>query len=178
MVAGVHVYHFSHDPGIVEFRPHVAATAQERRPYVWAIDGEHAAAYWFPRDCPRVTFWSVRPPSEQGAALLAGASRVHAVEWAWYGRITEAALHRYEFDPALFRRYDDAAGYLVCDRPVRPLAVRPMGDLLAAHHRAGIELRLLPNLWPLADAVVRAGLAFSLIRMRNAAQRPEPEPVS
>ena len=46
--------HFSEDPSITGFVPHVAATAQERRPYVWAVDFDQAPGYWFPRDCPRV----------------------------------------------------------------------------------------------------------------------------
>lgn len=165
-------YHFSHDPAIGEFVPHVAPTSAEPRPYVWAIDAEHAPAYWFPRDCPRVTFWPAAgsaPPSEAGAALLAGARRVHAVEWAWLDRIRTATLYRYEFDATPFGRYDRAAGYLVAARPVRPAAVRPLGDLLAAHADAGIELRLVPNLWPLAELVRDSGLEFSMIRMRNAA---------
>lgn len=110
-------------------------------------------------------------PSGAAAVLLAGARRVHAVEWAWLDRVRTARLYRYEFDTAPFRRYDRAAGYLVADRPVRPVAVRPLGDLLAAHADAGIELRLVPTLWPLAELVQHCGLEFSLIRMRNAAPR-------
>ncbi|HEY3260768.1 MAG TPA: hypothetical protein VGJ95_10970 [Pseudonocardiaceae bacterium] len=164
-------YHFSHDPGMTEFVPHVAATSAEPHPCVWAIDAEHAPAYWFPRDCPRVTFWPVAHPSAEAVLLLAGARRVHAVEWAWLARIRDAVLYRYEFDAAEFRRYEEAAGYLVAARPVRPLAVHPVGDLFAAHAAAGIELRLVPNLWPLADLVRRSGLAFSMIRMRCAVAR-------
>jgi Family of unknown function (DUF6886) len=167
-------YHFSHDPTITEFVPHVAATAAQPQPYVWAIDAEHAPAYWFPRDCPRVTFWPVSPPDQTQAALLAGSRRVHAVEWAWLERLRAAELYRYEFDVTPFRRYDPAAGYLVTDHAVRPLTVRPLGDLLAAHAEAAIELRLVPTLWPLADLVRQSGLAFSLIRMRNAARLQVP----
>ena len=167
---GVHglAYHFSHDPAITEFMPHVAATSDRAEPYVWAIDSDHAPAYWFPRDCPRVTFWPLRPPDASAAALLGGAGRVHAVEWAWLHRIREAQLYRYEFDAAPFRRWPPAAGYLVAEQAVRPLAVHPVGDLLAAHADAGIEIRLVPTLWPLADLVQRSGLEFSMIRMRNA----------
>jgi len=175
-------YHFSHDPTITSFEPHVAATSAEPAPYVWAIDAEHAPAYWFPRDCPRVTCWPAgppagqqpQPPSQLAAALLAGATRVHAIEWAWLDRMRQAVLYRYEFNGAQFRPYRngaDGSGYLVADRPVRPVLVRSVGDLLQAHHAAGIELRLVSNLWPLADAVVASGLEFSLIRMRYATPR-------
>ncbi|GAB2927820.1 hypothetical protein GCM10022245_69530 [Streptomyces mayteni] len=32
------VLHFSEDPTIALFRPHVAATARQAEPYVWAVD--------------------------------------------------------------------------------------------------------------------------------------------
>jgi hypothetical protein len=47
------VLHFSEDPSIARFVPHVAATAREPKPYVWAVDAEQAPSYWFPRQCPR-----------------------------------------------------------------------------------------------------------------------------
>jgi hypothetical protein len=34
--------------------------------------------------------------------------------------------------------------------------------------RRGVELRVLPTLWPLRDAVLESSLQFSMIRMRNA----------
>jgi hypothetical protein len=49
-----------------------------------------------------------------------------------------------------------------------------VGDLLERPVMAGIELRLLPNLWPLWDRVVASSLEFSGIRLRNAQAR---EPV-
>jgi len=118
-----------------------------------------------------VTFWPVRPPAAEAVALLGGAHRVHAVEWAWLPRIGDALLYRYEFDATPFRPWSSAAGYAVADDLVRPLAVRPFGDLLATHAEAGIELRLVPDLWPLAELVQRSGLEFSMIRMRNARGR-------
>ncbi|HEY0636653.1 MAG TPA: hypothetical protein VGD67_03335 [Pseudonocardiaceae bacterium] len=161
------MFHFSHEPGIREFGP------RGDPPRVWAIDAAHEPSYWFPRDCPRVTFWSERPHP-----LLGAARRVHAVEWAWLDRLRAAEVHRYEFDPAPFTVLDAEAGYHEAATTVRPIAVRPMGDLLAAHAAAGVELRFLSTLWPLADAVVAAAerdgaLRFSLIRMRNARPRPD-----
>jgi hypothetical protein len=49
--------------------------------------------------------------------------------------------------------------------------VEPVGDLLARHAAAGIELRITPSLWPLCDAVVGSGLRFSMVRMANAEPR-------
>lgn len=55
---------------------------------------------------------------------------------------------------------------------VTPLAVEPVGDLLTAHVAAGIELRVVPSLWPLRDAAVDDRWDFSLVRMANAGVRP------
>jgi uncharacterized protein DUF6886 len=59
----------------------------------------------------------------------------------------------------------------VAREEVRPLSVVPVGDLLAAHVKAQIELRIVPNLWPLIDAIVDSGLEFSIIRKANAQPR-------
>lgn len=56
--------HFSEDPGIAEFLPHVARTATEASPYVWAVDAAHAPSYWFPRQCPRAMAWVADGTSE------------------------------------------------------------------------------------------------------------------
>ncbi len=165
------LWHFSEDATIEVFRPRTGAEAAPTEPLVWAIDDEHAPAYWFPRDCPRVTFWrGTDEPGPLGAALLTGvgAPRVHAAEWAWRDRIAAASLYRYALDPAAFERWPKAGGYHVSRRDVRPLRVEPLGDLLALHARAGIELRFVPRLQPLVEAVRDSGLGFSIIRARNA----------
>ena len=36
------VFHFSEDPSIEVFRPHVPVTRPDAEPRVWAIDEEHA----------------------------------------------------------------------------------------------------------------------------------------
>ena len=50
--------HFSEDPSITRFTPHVPATNPGQAPAVWAIDAAHAPVYWFPRDCPRGAVWA------------------------------------------------------------------------------------------------------------------------
>ena len=49
---GAHaLWHVSEDAAIARFEP--------REGRVWAIDTRHLPLYWFPRDCPRATFWAV-----------------------------------------------------------------------------------------------------------------------
>lgn len=168
------LFHFSENPNITVFRPHVARTSEEIDSFVWAIDEEHAPSYWFPRDCPRACCWAgERPISAAGAALLdpGGAHRLHAIEAEWLKRFRACRLYVYQFDPAFFAPKVAEAGYWVAQSEVVPHAVNPVGDLLDRHVEEGIELRIVRNLWPLIDAMKVSGLEFSIIRSANARSR-------
>jgi hypothetical protein len=39
------LFHFSEDPNIALFRPHIAPASNEEEPLVWAIDEEHMRSY-------------------------------------------------------------------------------------------------------------------------------------
>ncbi len=169
------VLHFSEDPSITVFVPHVAATAQQPEAYVWAVDFDRAPDYWFPRQCPRALAWA-RPDTtpEDRQALLGTARRVHAIEYAWLPRLLSTVLYAYRFDAADFVPFGaPVPNAHVATVPVRPLGPpEAVGSLLAAHEAAGIELRVLPNLWPYWNRVIASTLGFSGIRLRNA--RPAP----
>jgi hypothetical protein len=168
------LFHFSEDPTVALFRPHVAPTSSEREPLVWTIDEEHAPSYWFPRDCPRACCWVGQTPiPDAGEALLrlGGARRLHAIEASWLERVQACRLYAYEFDPAPFKPKLAQAGYWVTREEVAPLSVSLVGNLLARHVEAGIELRIVKTLWPLIDAILESGLEFSIIRKTNAQQR-------
>jgi hypothetical protein len=54
-------------------------------------------------------------------------------------------------------------------RPVvEPIAVDGVGDLLARHAEAAIELRVAPSLWPVRDLAVSDRWDYSIVRMSNA----------
>jgi hypothetical protein len=159
------------------FRPHVAPTSKESEPLVWALDERHAPSYWFPRDCPRACCWvGEAPVTEAGGALLGlrGSRRLHAMEAAWLERFRACRLYAYEFDPAPFQPMIAEAGYWVARCDVAPLKVSPVGDLLARHAEADIELRIVRSLWPIIDAIVGSGLEFSIVRKANAQPRLAP----
>ena len=73
--------------------------------------------------------------------------------------------------PDSFERLDACAGYFVSRKTVVPSGVEVIHDPLSELLRRGVELRVLPSLWSLRDAVVASSLQFSLIRMRNAGPR-------
>jgi hypothetical protein len=171
--------HFSEDPTITEFLPHVAATAQQPEAYVWTVDHAHAPSYWFPRDCPRVMAWSVAgqtTPADRDRIIGAGAGeRVHAIEYGWLARLQSVRLYAYRFAAEEFEPFGEEGSphAYVARVPVVPVGPpEPVGDLLAAHAEAGIQLRLLPNLWPFWDEVIASTVGFSGIRMRNAISSP------
>lgn len=165
--------HFSEDPTIELFEPHIARTSNEKEPFVWAVDEVHAPSYWFPRDCPRVCCWRTRPQAGVGDSLLTlgGAHRLHGLELGWLQRFRQCQLYVYELDSSSFIPQVPEAGYWVARDSIAPLSVKPVGDLLARHAEAGIELRFVKNLWPLIDAVVASRLEFSIIRKANAQPR-------
>jgi hypothetical protein len=141
---------------------------------VWAVDEAHAPGFWFPRQAPRATCWSIgKPLTEIGRTLIGmGASgRMHAIELDWLERMRTCKMYVYRFDAAPFRIYDVPAGYFCTEETIEPLTVEPIGDLLDLHAKAGIELRFVPNLWPIIDAIVASGLEFSIIRTMNAKPR-------
>ncbi|MBB5866969.1 hypothetical protein F4553_000348 [Allocatelliglobosispora scoriae] len=169
------VLHFSEDPTITVFTPHVAATARQPDALVWAVDAPRSPDYWFPRRCPRAMAW--REPQTTAAdadRILGAADRVHAVEYTWLPRLQSVRLYAYRLPAAPFAPIGDPVPHAHAARvPVRPLGPpEPVGDLLELHRAAGIELRLLDNVWPFWDRVTASTVGFSGIRLANAAPRP------
>lgn len=177
------LYHFSDDPTIKAFHPRPAPprgtlsdppTREEASAHlVWAIDEEHAPLYWFPRDCPRIAFWPLPTTTPDDRERFFGdttARWVIAIEGAWLDRVREAQLYAYRLpgDSFVPQGPHGGPGYYLSRESITPLVVEPVGDLLARHVAAGIELRITPALWPLRRALLPASLHFSMIRMRNA----------
>lgn len=172
--------HFSEDPGIARFEPHVAATAQQPEAYVWAVDDHNAPSYWFPRQCPRGMAWVAPTTTAADRDRIigpGGGRRVHAVEYRWLDAIRTVRLYAYRLPAAQFRPlpFDSPHQYAqVATETVTPLGpAEPVGDLLALHEQEGIQLRLLPNLRAFWDAVVPSTLGYSGIRLKNAGRRFE-----
>lgn len=165
------VLHFSEDPTISEFAPHVAETARQPDAYVWAVDATLAPAYWFPRQCPRVLAWALPTSTIQDRLRLLGpgTDRVHAIAYGWLSAMHTVELYAYRFAAEDFAPLGEPVSALVATRPVRPLAPPDrVGDLFRLHAEAGIELRIQADLRPYCDAVVASTLGFSAIRMHNA----------
>ena len=136
------------------------------------MDAPGAVNFLTPRDCPRVTFGLDAHTTAADAESWLGkttARRVVAIEWRWYERLRRCILCEYAMPAASFTRFDDPAGYYVSHDVVRPQAMRTITDLPSALASCNVELRVLPSLWRLRDAVADSSLQFSILRMRNAA---------
>lgn len=170
------VLHFSEDPTIARFVPHVAPTSVLPEAYVWAVDADQAPSYWFPRQCPRAMAWPVAATTIEDRDRIIGpgcGERVHAIEYGWLDALLRIRLYAYRLPAAAFRPMGEPVPYaMVATEPVEPLGpAEPVGNLLRIHEEAGIQLRLLKNLWPFWDAVIASTVQFSGVRLRNARPR-------
>lgn len=169
------VLHFSEDPTITRFVPHVAPTARQPEPYVWAVDADRSPDYWFPRQCPRAMAWTTPSSSDTDRDRIigpGGGERVHAIEYGWLDAMRTVRLFAYRLPAAPFRPFGEPPNAHVATEPVEPLGpAEPVGDLFALHEQAGIQLRVLPDLAPFWQAVIASTLGFSGILLRNAGFR-------
>ncbi len=167
-------WHVSEDDSIAQFEPHRSALAAEDELLVWAVDTRHLPMFWFPRDCPRATFWPTpsTSPEDRERFFFWTSGRVHAIECGWLERVRSTRVVAYRLPEGTFARHPDVGGYWVSREPVEPIERVELGDLLAAHADARIEVRIVPNLWPLWNRVIASTMQFSGMRLRNAAPPP------
>lgn len=173
------LFHVSEQAGIDVFVPRDPPNAKAGidTPVVWAVDADHLANYLLPRDCPRVAFrvQAGTPDAERREFMgHGGANCVVAIEARWFGRAVRSALWLYQLPSDGFECADATAGYFVSPRTVRPVSSTRVDEPIERLLASGAELRVLPDLLALADAVAASSLAFSCIRMRNAGNGHNP----
>jgi Family of unknown function (DUF6886) len=158
------LWHVSEEDSIRRFEP--------RGGKVWAIGTRLLPLYWFPRECPRATFWADSRTTERDISRFLGGDgsrRVHAVEPEALDRMRTARVLAYRMPGETFLENEDR--FWISRDPVEPVELVELGDLLERHAAAGIELRAEPELLRLWDGVVASSLGFSGIRLRNARMR-------
>jgi len=163
------LFHISDKPGIEVFEPRPSQYTSE--PVVWAISADRLHNYLVPRDCPRVTYYAGPETSAADVEHFLRSSRaVVAIESDWFERLRSCRLYCYHLVSETFECLDECAGYFVSRVAVAPVRVEVIDYPIAELLKRGIELRFVPDLWPLRDAVVESTLQFSIIRMRSAAR--------
>ena len=155
------LWHVSENDSIRRFEP--------RDGKVWAIATRLLPLYWFPRDCPRATFWAESTTTPDDAEHFLGGDRgrrFHVVEPDWLQRMRTARVLAYRMPEETFVENDDR--FWISTEPVEPLELVELGDLVERHEAAGIALDADDDLLGLWDEVVASSLGFSGIRLRNA----------
>jgi len=155
------LWHVSDDYSIRRFDP--------RDGKVWAIGTRLLPLYCFPRDCPRATFWAESKTTGSHVERFLGGDpgrRVHVVEPAWLERMSTQRVVAYRLPEQTFVENEDR--FWISADPVEPLELAELGNLVARHEGAGIELRTEEDLLRLWDEVIGSSLGFSGIRLRNA----------
>jgi hypothetical protein len=156
------LWHVSEDDSIGRFEP--------RDGRVWAIGTRLLPLYWFPRYCPRATFWAESGTTAGDVGRFLGGDRtrrVHLVEPAWLERMRTARVVAYRLPEETFAENEDR--FWISAEPVAPIELVELGNLVARHEEAGIELGAEEELLRFWDVVIGSSLGYSGIRLRNAA---------
>ncbi|MFT3935953.1 MAG: hypothetical protein QM726_20150 [Chitinophagaceae bacterium] len=169
-----YLYHISEDPAIKEFipRPSPSAFNAIKGDVVFAISEKLLHNYYFPRNCPRVTYYAnehTTQPDKEKFFIGINAAYVLAIEERWQKALQETKLYCYKFLTNDFELLDECAGYYISYKTIRPIAVNSIEspyEIIA--HRKDIQLNVLPEIKTLAESVKKSTLAFSLIRMKYA----------
>ena len=117
---------------------------------MWAVDTRHLPLYWFPRECPRCTFWAGARTSDSDVNRFLGGQRdlrVHVFEEGWLERVRDTRLYLYRLPGESFTQDREIAGYWMSRTAVDPLELVAVDDLVGRHAAAGRGMRPAANLW-------------------------------
>ncbi len=167
------LFHVSEHAGIEVFtpRPHLSFPDG----VVWAIDDARLHTYLLPRDCPRIAIFTREFTTKEDRLRFMGsttAPAVLAIESAWLARAVQHRIFVYALPAATFSLEDDIAGHYVSRQPVNPVDMRIIDQPLLEMVKRNVELRVMPSLWEMREAVVGSTMHFSITRMRNASPAP------
>lgn len=159
------LYHVSEQADIELFRPR---PTKQHEAKVWAVRGSHIQNYLFPRDCPRICIWANKATNAQDKTLLGGAKTHIFIEQNWLTRCATAELYIYQFEEGRFVLEDKNAGYMTSTQAQAPIKKQMLAWRSVDFAALATKLDAVPNLMPYRDKILASGLAYSMIRLRNA----------
>jgi len=170
------LFHVSEESDIQVFEPRLPTRSDLDRDVglVWAIDEARLPNFLTPRDCPRVAYHVGAQTTDADKTRFfssPGVSHAVAVESKWVHIMENTTLYVYEFSTEDFVLQDDIAGYYVAKTAQRPKEKYVFSDLFAELRKRNVEIRIVDDLWGIADAVKSSTLNWSLCRMANAVPR-------
>lgn len=167
------LFHVSEEENIEIFEPRIPDRNDLNKSIglVWAIDEARLPNFLTPRNCPRVTYHiGENSSSEDIKKFFSSSNQSHVVviESKWYEAMKNTSLYIYEFDPKDFILQDDIAGYYVAKTAQIPIAKYRFNDLISELLSRNVEIRIVNNLWGVADKIKSSTLNWSLCRMKFA----------
>lgn len=170
------LFHVSEEENIQIFEPRLPSRndLDKNIGLVWAIDESRLPNFLTPRDCPRVTYHIGKKTTESDKKKFFTSSTVShtlIIESKWLEKMKNTILFLYEFNVEDFILQDDVAGYYVATTAQIPKAKYKLNDLFSELLKCNIEIRIIDNLWDIADEVKQSSLNWSLCRMGYAQPR-------
>ncbi len=169
------LFHVSEESNIKEFVPRIPyrKDMDKSKGLVWSLTEESLPNWLTPRNCPRVGYRVNDETSSDDISKYFSSSSHHciSIEHAWYERMANTTLYLYEFDVSNFY-FDETAGFYVSDKTEKPIAVVKYDNLFEEQFKRNIEVKIVNNLWKLAEEVKKSSLIYSLCRMGFAQSKP------
>ena len=164
------LFHVSEEPDIEIFNPRIPDRCDMDKSVglVWAVDEQRLPNFLFPRNCPRVTYHINKNTTLSDKAEFFTSPQSDycgVIENSWFNAMCSTTLYLYEFDTAGFELQDNVAGYYVSKTVQKPVAKHTVTDLFSELFKRNVEIRLVENLWDIADKVKKSSLNWSLCRM-------------
>ncbi len=172
----VRLFHVSEEPDIQVFYPRLPKRKDldQSIGLVWALDEARLPNFLTPRDCPRVAYYAGSQTTDADRKRFfssSGAAHAVVIENKWIPAMLNTTLHLYEFHTEDFVLQDSAAGYYVATTTQIPKKKHVLNNAFGALLKRNVEIRIIDNLWDIADDVKASTLNWSLCRMANAAPR-------
>lgn len=168
------LFHVSEEANIEVFIPRIPTREDmdKSKGLVWALTEEHLPQFLTPRECPRVTYRITDKTTQDDIKKFFSSSSRYcvAIEHGWYKTMASTTLYVYEFDTANFY-FDDCAGFYVSDQTEKPISAIRYNDLFEELFIRNVEIRMINNLWNLADEIKKSTLKYSICDMANAQPR-------
>ena len=167
------LFHVSEDANIEMFYPRTPDRDDLDKTIglIWAIDEERLPNFLTPRNCPRVTYHIGQDTTQTDRNTFFTSSSVNhtvIIENKWFSKMKDTTLYLYEFDISDFELQDEIAGYYISKTPQIPIAKHQITDLFSELIMRNVEIRIVDNLWEVAEKVTGSTLNWSLCRMKNA----------
>lgn len=170
------LFHVSEESNIQAFEPRIPTRDDLDKTVglVWAIDEKRLPNFLTPRNCPRVVYHVGKDTIESDKwKFFTSTTLTYAVviESDWFEKMKNAILYLYEFAVDDFVLQDDVAGYYVAKTTQIPKAKYQLNDLFGELIKRNVEIRVVDNLWDVAEKVKTSTLNWSLCRMAYASPR-------